>query len=100
MHACMGSLIVYAVDEYLPVLNACMHVQDNVGSVVKTSEEDDPIAVFTVLNTVGHKEQEWMKQMQNFVAKSCKEESLKKKLAEVRDTSSAVSSNLSIIYGI
>ena len=60
--------------------------------MVKTSEEDDPIAVFTVLNTVGHKDQDWMKQMQSFVANACKDEALKKNLAEVRETGSTVSS--------
>ena len=60
-----------------------MALQDNVGSVVKTSEEDDPIAVFTVLGMVGHKEQEWMQQLQSFVTVACKEEALKKKLTEV-----------------
>ena len=53
------------------------------GSVVKTAEDDDPIAVFTVLNTQTHKEQEWMKQLRAFLGGKAKDD-LKQKLSEVR----------------
>ena len=54
------------------------------GSVVKTSEEDDPIAVFTVLNTCVHREAEWMRQLRDFLAATCKDEANRKKMIEVR----------------
>ncbi len=59
--------------------------QDTVGSVVKTSEEDDPIAVFTVLNTLRHKDQEWMKQLQEFLSGACKDAEMKKQMQEAFD---------------
>ena len=60
-----------------------LQVQDIVGSVVKTAEDDDPIAVFTVLNTQTHQEQEWMKQLRAFLGGKAKDD-LKQKLSEVR----------------
>ena len=52
--------------------------------MVKTSEEDDPIAVFTVLNTCVHREAEWMRQLRDFLAATCKDEANRKKMIEVR----------------
>jgi hypothetical protein len=58
-------------------------MQDSVGTVVKTSEEDDPIAIFTALNTQAHREQEWFKQLQDFLSSSCKDATIKRNISEV-----------------
>ncbi|GAX79701.1 hypothetical protein CEUSTIGMA_g7142.t1 [Chlamydomonas eustigma] len=56
--------------------------QDTVGNVVKTSEEDDPIAIFTALNTQTHSHQEWFKELKDFLSSSCKDATIKKSISE------------------
>ena len=53
------------------------------GSVVKTAQDDDPIALLTVLNTRTHKEQEWMGQLRAFLRSKCPTEADRKRLEEV-----------------
>ncbi|KAG1668072.1 hypothetical protein FOA52_010482 [Chlamydomonas sp. UWO 241] len=62
------------------LVNAVLE-QDHVGSVVKAAEGDDPIAVFTVLNTLTHKDQDWLKQTAEWLAAHCKDADAKRKLA-------------------
>ena len=56
--------------------------QSKVGSVVKSSEEDDPFAVFTVLSLATHQSENWLEQVKSHMKSSCKSESLRKKLEE------------------
>uniref|UniRef100_A0A7S0YF68 Protein BCCIP homolog n=1 Tax=Polytomella parva TaxID=51329 RepID=A0A7S0YF68_9CHLO len=48
--------------------------QDLVGTVVKTAEDSDPIAVLTVLNTLNHKDKDFMSQTKDFLFSKCKTE--------------------------
>jgi len=59
--------------------------QDYVGSVVKTAEDDDPIALFTVMNTLMHKNKEWMKQVREFLTTKCCDAALKDKVKQAFD---------------
>lgn len=62
---------------------ACL--QGDVGSVVKTDEDDDPIAIMTVLNTTKYKDAAWLKQLREFLAARCpKGQGLPQKLEQVR----------------
>jgi hypothetical protein len=55
-----------------------------VGTVVRTGEEEDPIAVMTVLNTQQHKQAGFMGQIRQYVLAKCKDASVKEKLTKVR----------------
>lgn len=57
--------------------------QEEVGSVVKTSEDDDPIAVMTVFNTRVHRDKPHMRQVREFVAGRCPDAATKAKLLQV-----------------
>ncbi len=56
------------------------------GTVVKTSEEDDPIAVFTVLSTSRHAGQEWLKQLREFLQSKCTDKTLGAKMEQASST--------------
>ena len=56
------------------------------GTVVKTSEEDDPIAVFTVLNTSRHAGQDWLKQLHEFLRSKCTDKTILAKMDQVGST--------------
>lgn len=59
-------------------------LQASVGTVVRTGEDEDPIAVMTVLNTQQHKQAGFMQQIRQYVLGKCKDAALKDKLAKVR----------------
>ena len=65
------------------------------GTVVKTSEEDDPIAVFTVLNTSRHAGQDWLKQLHEFLRSKCTDKTI---LAKMDQASSTVFTLFSVLY--
>jgi hypothetical protein len=55
-----------------------------VGTVVRTGEDEDPIAVMTVLNTQQHKQAGFMGHIRQYVLAKCKDAAVKDKLAKVR----------------
>jgi hypothetical protein len=46
-------------------------VQDGIGTVVKTGEDDDPIAVMTALNTQQYKSSPFMQAIKQFLVARC-----------------------------
>ncbi|WIA22012.1 hypothetical protein OEZ85_004365 [Tetradesmus obliquus] len=59
--------------------------QASVGTVVRTGEDEDPIAVMTVLNTQQHKQAGFLQQIRQYVLGKCKDAALKDKLAKAWD---------------
>jgi hypothetical protein len=60
-----------------------------VGTVVRTGEDEDPIAVMTVLNTQQHKQAGFMSQIWQYMLAKCKDTAVKDKLAQVRRAAAA-----------
>lgn len=50
--------------------------------MVKSSEEDDPFAVFTALSVSTHRSESWLDQVKTYFKSSCKVDSVKTKLDE------------------
>ncbi|KAF6251994.1 p21-C-terminal region-binding protein-domain-containing protein [Scenedesmus sp. NREL 46B-D3] len=59
--------------------------QASVGTVVRTGEDEDPIAVMTVLNTQQHKQAGFMSQIRQYVLGKCKDAVVQGKLAKAWD---------------
>lgn len=59
------------------------HPQSAVGTVVRTGEDEDPIGVMTVLNTLQHQQQAFMSQIKNFMLARCKDTAVKEKMKKV-----------------
>lgn len=60
-------------------------LQDYVSTVVKASEDDDPIAIMTVLNTSQHSKLECMAAVRGYILGKCKEGATKEKLQRAWD---------------
>ncbi|GBF97124.1 hypothetical protein Rsub_10135 [Raphidocelis subcapitata] len=59
--------------------------QSSVGTVVKTGEDDDPIAVMTALNTRSHGAASFAKQVKEFLLGKAPDEAARKQFAEAWD---------------
>jgi hypothetical protein len=57
--------------------------QNSVGTVVKTSEEDDPIAVLTALNLEQNGSLGCLKEIYSFLLRSCSDVQIKAEFEEV-----------------
>lgn len=57
--------------------------QSTVGTVVKTGEDEDPVAVMTVLNTQRYKQLECMQQIRAFLEARLPEGELRQQLSKV-----------------
>lgn len=53
------------------------------GTVVKSSEDDDPFALLTAFNAARVRGQEWARQLRAYLAARCPDEATKRKLEEV-----------------
>ena len=60
-----------------------MLLQSQVGTVVRTGEDDDPIAVMTVLNTQQHSKTGFMQQIKEHMLSKCKDAATKQQLSKV-----------------
>lgn len=56
--------------------------QEEVGTVVKTAEDDDPIAIMTVFNTLLHKEKAYMQQTADYLCSKCSDAAVKADLRQ------------------
>jgi len=65
-----------------PVL-CCAVLQSQVGTVVRTGEEEDPIAVMTALNTQQHSTAGFMKQIKQYMLSKCQDAAVKQQLSKV-----------------
>lgn len=63
--------------------SACHAPQPSVGTVVRTGEEEDPIAVMTVLNTVTHAAAPWARQVRAQLLAKCSQPAERDSLAKV-----------------
>lgn len=54
------------------------------GTVVRTGEDEDPIAVMTVLNTQQHKGSGFMAHIRDHMLAKCKDAAVKQQLSKVR----------------
>eukprot|EP00882_Tetradesmus_deserticola_P020570 GHRQ01022224.1.p1 GENE.GHRQ01022224.1~~GHRQ01022224.1.p1 ORF type:complete len:254 (+),score=93.39 GHRQ01022224.1:84-845(+) len=59
--------------------------QSSVGTVVRTGEDEDPIAVMTVLNTQQHSQAGFMGQIRQYVLGKCRDTAVKDKVAKAWD---------------
>ncbi|KAF5827059.1 p21-C-terminal region-binding protein-domain-containing protein [Dunaliella salina] len=57
--------------------------EGDVGSVVKTDSDDDPIAIMSVLSTHKYKEANFMRQIRQFLLDSCPKQAIGAKLADL-----------------
>ncbi len=60
-----------------------LHVQSSVGTVVKTGEDDDPIAVMTALNTQRYRGTDFAKQIRGFLLGKCGDEGVRRQFEQV-----------------
>jgi hypothetical protein len=58
-------------------------LQSQVGTVVRTGEDEDPIAVMTVLNTQQHSKAAYMQQIKQHMLAHCKDAAVKEQLTKV-----------------
>eukprot|EP00983_Pelagomonas_calceolata_P086400 1156748-Pelagomonas_calceolata.AAC.16 len=57
-------------------MHPCNCAQGDVGSVVKTDSDDDPIAIMSVLSTHKYGEANFMKQIRQFLLDSCPKQAI------------------------
>jgi hypothetical protein len=65
------------------VLCCAVLPQSQVGTVVRTGEDEDPIAVMTVLNTQQHKQAGYMQQIKAHMMDNCKDAAVKQQISKV-----------------
>eukprot|EP00879_Flechtneria_rotunda_P000963 GHRR01001096.1.p1 GENE.GHRR01001096.1~~GHRR01001096.1.p1 ORF type:complete len:345 (+),score=133.81 GHRR01001096.1:233-1267(+) len=60
--------------------------QASVGTVVRTGEDEDPVAVMTVLNTQQHQQQEYMGQVKQYIMSKCEDAAIKGQISKAWDS--------------
>lgn len=74
----------FSVDPAVLAVLCCAAPQPQVGTVVRTGEDDDPIAVMTVLNTQQHGKAAFMQQIKSHMLDKCSDAAAKQQLSKVR----------------
>jgi hypothetical protein len=91
-HSCSRHLVVSSRPLFLtPAMShaCCVYravlcrVQSQVGTVVRTGADEDPIAVMTVLNTQQHKGSGFMSHIKDHMLSKCKDTAVKQQLSKV-----------------
>lgn len=72
----------------------CAHsAQRTVGTVVKTSEADDPIGIITVLNLQRYSTAGCLQEIEKFLLKHCKDADVEAKLEKVTKSTDVVNAS-------